>query len=60
MQPIRLEVDPAVPVVGRNVGERYRAFGIDILVNFCLRITWNSQQDAAAQCDEDGQARPVD
>lgn len=60
MEPIRVEIDPAVSSVRGDVGERYCPFGIDILINLCLTITWNSQQDAAAQCDEEGHARPVD
>ena len=60
MQPIRVEVDPTVSRIRRNVGERYRPSGIDILVHLCLIVAWNSQQDAAAQCDEDGHAGPAD
>ena len=59
MEPIWVEVDPAVSSVGGNVGERYCPLGIDILVHLCTTITWNSQQDAAAQCDEDSHDRPV-
>ena len=57
---VRVKVDPAIPRVRRNVGQRYRPFCIDVLINLCLTITWDSEQDAAAQCDEDGHARPAD